>query len=271
MKHRTMTDIKPLSFISLAMATLLTLQNASAVELARPLATDSRIKVVAFQQDNVVAVHATTFTTTQIVFGKDEVIENIQNGDLDAWTVSVQKGLPNMLFLKPTMLGSNTNMTVVTNQHTYYFYVVSNSHTSNQPSDITYAIHFTYPEQARATQLANIRYNQTQRQAILNAKQSPNQYNWQYSFNGSRTIMPLHIFDDGHFTYMQLQPGQTLPAVFAVDNASGRESVVNYRVEGQYLVVQQIAPQFTLRQGTSTVASIFNTSLIQQLTSHQAG
>ena len=77
--------------------------------------------------------------------------------------------------------------------------------------------------------------------------------------------MPLHIFDDGQFTYMQLQAGQAIPAIFAVDNSSGKEAVVNYRREGDYLIVQQLSPQFTLRADRYHVASVFNNKRIHQL------
>lgn len=263
--------LRSLSVAGILLGTVLCSQSAFAVENARSLATDSRIKVVAFQRDNVVPVIASTFTTTQIVFGHDEVIENIQNGDLDAWTVSVQKGLPNMMFLKPTILGSDTNMTVVTNLHTYYFHLTSNTTQNNKSDDTTYAIQFIYPEQARAKMLANMQYNKVEKRAILNAHRNPQNYNWNYSFNGAHSIMPLHIFDDGRFTYMQMQSGQPVPAIFAVDNASGKESVVNYRRDGQYIVVQQVAPQFTLREGKYHVASVFNNRLIHQLKSRGEG
>lgn len=237
--------------------------NAFAVKMPRSLATDLRIKRVAFQRDNVVPVKASTFTTTQIVFGHDEAIEAIQNGDLDAWTVSVDKALPNMLFLKPTMTDSNTNMTVVTNKYTYYFHLISGQRVTADKS--TYAIEFTYPEERRAALLANMEFNKAQHASLLNAQKDPKHYHWDYNFSGDKSIMPLHIFDDGQFTYMQLRPGQAVPAVFAVDNRSGKESVVNYRREGQYLVVQQIAPQFTLREGNDHVASVFNNQLTRQL------
>jgi len=252
-------------FISVMVVFLIFTQSSLAVELPRALATDARIKVVAYQANNVVPVKASTFTTTQIVFGYNEVIENIQNGDLDAWIVSVQKGLPNMLFLKPTIVGSKTNMTIVTNRHTYYFQLDSQEPALKTHDSSTYAIHFIYPEQARKAMLANMRYNQVQKRAILNAHQNPNHYHWDYSFHGAASIMPLHIFDDGRFTYMQLQRGQPIPAIFAVDNVEGKESVVNYQRRGQYLIVQQVAPQFTLRSGRYHVASVFNNRLIQQL------
>lgn len=252
-----------LSIFLVLSGSLLSSQCVFAVQKSRALATDSRIRVVSYQPDNVVLVRATTFTTTQIVFNKDEVIENIQNGDLAAWTVSVQKGLANMLFLKPTLLDSNTNMTVITNQHTYYFHLISGKNGNQR--DNTYALHFIYPEEALSQLLANVNYNQEQKQTILNSKSYPKNYNWDYSFSGTRSIMPAHIFDDGQFTYMQLQAGQSVPAIFAVNNTSGKEAVVNYRRDGDYLIVQQIAPQFTLREGRYHVASIFNNELIHQL------
>jgi len=90
------------------------------------LSTDARIEVVAYDQNNVVPIHAHTFTATQITFGKDETIEDVQCGDMAAWTPSINQNLPYMMFLKPTTYNSNTNMTVVTNQHTYYFHLMSN-------------------------------------------------------------------------------------------------------------------------------------------------
>ncbi len=259
--YRTSQRLLPILLMMSLVGSLIGGPRAFAAQTPRGLSTDARIKRVAYQRDNVVPVRATTFTTTQIVFGPDERIENIQNGDLTAWTISVEKGLPNMMFLKPTMLDSNTNMTVVTNRHTYYFQLMSGPRQGRGKT--TYALAFTYPEQAHTAMLAAVRYNREQQHAILNAHKNPKNYHWNYSFSGDHSIMPLHIFDDGHFTYMQLQPEQVVPAIFAVDNKSGKESVVNYRREGNYLVVQQIAPQFTLREGKDHVASVFNKRLTQ--------
>ena len=117
-----------------------------AINVTRPNASDSRIKTVSFQKDNVVPIEASVFTTTQLVFNQNEIIENIQNGDLDAWIINVQKGLGNMVFIKPTIVNSNTNMTIVTNQHTYYFHLMSQSRTDLEHNQPTYAIKFIYPK-----------------------------------------------------------------------------------------------------------------------------
>ena len=239
-------------------------QSALAVEKPRSLATDHRIKVVSYVPNQVVPVRATTFTTTQIVFGKAEVIEDIQNGDLDAWTVSVQKQLPNMMFIKPTIVGSKTNLTVITNKHTYYFHLISvREGTSKTPP--TYAIQFIYPRQQQTQLIAQLNAQKQQRHTIANAKKNPAAYHWDYSFHGSRSIMPLHVFDDGHFTYLQLRPNQDVPAIFAVTNKAGKESVVNYRRVGNTIVIQRVAPQFTLRDGKYAVATIFNNRLIAKM------
>jgi type IV secretion system protein VirB9 len=229
------------------------------------MSTDARIEVVPYSAYNVVPIHGTTFTSTQIIFAKNEFIENIQNGDLAAWTASVDKNIPYMLFIKPTVYGSNTNMTVVTNKHTYYFHLVSNSEDNRNPKNITYAIKFIYP-QAQRTKIENeIIQREEQRQAEISAFKNPSAYNWNYSFSGDRSIVPIHVFDDGKFTYLQLQKNQPIPAVFAVTSPSGKEAVVNYRRDGNYLVIQRIAPQFTLRLGATHVASIFNNKLIQKM------
>jgi len=232
-----------------------------ALENPLHLTSDNRIEVVAYSPFNVVPIYGTTFTTTQIIFDKNEFIETVQNGDLGAWTASIDKDLPYMLFVKPTTFNSNTNMTVVTNKHTYYFHLSSNKSPSANKK-ITYAIKFIYPEQKRAKAERSILLREQQKRSELSAFKDPKAYNWNYSFNGSRSIVPLHVFDDGKFTYMQLQNNQSIPAIFAVDNANGKESLVNYRRDNNFLVIQQTAPQFTLRLGDSTVASIFNNKLI---------
>lgn len=229
------------------------------------LSTDSRIEVVPYSPYNVVNVFGSTFTNTQIIFSKNEFIENVQSGDLAAWTISISKQLPYTLFIKPTTYHSNTNMTVITNQHTYYFHLSTNNESNKKTKRITYAIKFIYPAE-KQKQIENaIVAKEKQRQTLLSAFRNPSKFNWSYSFWGSKAIMPIHVFDDGKFTYLQLQPNQPVPALFAVSSPSGKEAVVNYRVDGHYLVIQRTAPQFTLRLGKQQVACLFNNRLIHKI------
>ncbi len=243
-----------------------------AVQNLRPLPTDNRIKVVTYQSDNVVPVQGITFITTQIIFGNNEKIVDVQGGDAAAWTISIDSVLANVLNIKPTTVGSHSNLSVITlddsGKRRFYHFDLESVAQGQTNNTGTYAIQFIYPDEQRAALLAQLNYQQAQKQTILNASQNPADYNWDYSFNGAHSIMPLHIFDDGKFTYLQLRPNQPLPAIFAVNNTAGQESVVNYRKIGDYLVIEQVSPQFTLRAGKYTVASIFNNPLVKQMQRH---
>jgi len=241
-----------------ALMTSLFISNAFAKQRPVPFPSDGRIKMVAYQENNVVPVNGITFTSTQIIFAKDEYVIDVEGGDTAGWMVTNPKNLPNMIFIKPTILGSDSNMTVVTNKHNYYFHIKSNKELTSNARRQTYAIKFMYPEDDRKQLNARLKSEAKRKQAILNHKREPKSYNWDYSFSGSKRIMPLHVFDDGTFTYFELRKNQPVPAVFIVDNKQGHESVVNTRQEGDYLVVQRTAPQFTLRNGTKFVASVFN-------------
>lgn len=138
----------------------------------------------------------------------------------------------------------------------YYFHLYSSAETNANTS--TYVVRFIYPDEEKARMLR-------EETAMLNLSKDPNAYNWHYSYSGDKTILPLHVFDDGTFTYMQLRPNQAIPAVFAVDNTRGEESVVNTRKQGDYLVIERIAPQFTLRNGQYAVVSVFNDDVTKKL------
>ncbi len=222
---------------------------------------DKRIKMVAYSENNVVPIQGAVFTTTQIQFSSNEYVLDVEGGDKEGWIVSYQKNIPNMLFIKPSVLDSKSNLTVVTNRHTYYFAVQS------QPKgeSPTYALKFVYPEDERKRLNARLKTRKREQETILSASKHPKRYNWDYSFNGDKTIMPAHVFDDGVFTYLELRPGQDIPAVFAIDNKKGEEALVNLNRQGNYLVIHRLAPQLTLRAGKHHVASIFNNCAIHAI------
>ncbi len=245
-------------------------QSVLATENTRPLASDNRIKTVVYEKNNVIPIYGNTFITTQIIFGSNEKIIDIQGGDADAWTVNVSKMIPNVLNIKPTLINSNTDIIVssIDDQskiRRYFFHLKSNNNNVASKNQ-TYAIQFAYPNEERKKLLKALDYQQLEKKAIVNASANPKNYNWDYSFSGSRSIMPLHVFDDGKFTYLQLRENQDIPAIFSVNNSAGQEAVVNFRRVGDYIVIQQVAPQFTLRDGKYHVASVFNNKTISRLT-----
>lgn len=224
---------------------------------------DPRVKEVPYQKNNVVPIVGQAFVSTQIIFGDDESILDVQSGDQAGWTLHIDKSVPNILTLKPTLFNSNSNLSVITNdasgeKRIYRFQLMMGNQLAANKKQAIYAIEFFYPDKDQKKMDATLDVIQQQKTAIQNASRQPQDYHWNYSFNGSKSIMPLHVFDDGRFTYLQLRPGQKVPAVFAVNNTEGEESVVNIRKDGDYLIIQELAPQFTLREGEYKVVSLFN-------------
>jgi type IV secretion system protein VirB9 len=215
--------------------------------------TDERLKKVIFQENNVVPLQGMAFTTTQIQFSDNERILDIEGGDSTAWMMTYHSELSNMLFIKPTVFNSHTNMTVITNQHTYYFHLTSSEQLDKQPAQQTYALKFIY--QSPIVTTAKSKAMSPSQPKVLNTA---------YRFSGSPQLLPLHVFDDGQFTYFELSSEGNVPAIFAVEDKSGTELTVNTRRQGKYLVVQRLAPQFTLRQG-ALVTSVFNTHEINRM------
>ncbi|GFR24546.1 mgtE_N domain-containing protein [Trichonephila clavata] len=87
--------------------------------------------------------------------------------------------------------------------------------------------------------------------------------NFNYSIShvkGSQSIIPIKVFDDGKFTYLQFNKiNSDFPAVFMVDSA-GYESLVNFRTADNYLIIERVSSVFTLRNGSSTVC-LFNENM----------
>ena len=85
-------------------------------------------------------------------------------------------------------------------------------------------------------------------------------YNFNYQYTGEPAIAPIKIFDNGEFTYFQFaKKNAEIPAIFSVDS-EGFESLINFRAAGSYIIVEKVAPQFTLRNGDQIVC-VYNMNL----------
>lgn len=246
-------NIKTLLPIALLYATLGHAQN-------NPIAyaTDARIKHVTYHDNDVIPIQATGLINTQIIFDRDEKIINIEGGDTASWMVTFHPGvLPNLFFIKPAALNANSNIIVTTNRHNYYFHVISHDPVESKASEQTYAVQVEYAAPVKTSE------HNKQSQA-KNITITPKPLHTNYRFSGSPQLVPLHVFDDGHFTYFELAENAPVPAIFAVEDKQGKENTVNIRRQGKYLVVQRLAPQFTLRHG-AMVTSVFNISEIARI------
>lgn len=204
------------------------------------VSADSHIKVVQYDPNNVVLLNGQYGYQTQITFAPNEQVQNVSLGDSMAWQAVP---VANHLFVKP-VASSKTNMTVLTNTNSYNFQLNS----QQQDGVPTYKLQFVYPQGGFNAS------GQTNTVAIF----EPDELNWKYSYTGSAILAPLAVFDNGEFTYFKFKEGggSHLPSVFMVDSHRN-ETLVNYHMQGSYLVVNDVAKQFTLRDG-ETVTSVYN-------------
>ena len=221
---------------------------ASAETIARPGSADPRVLLATYRNNEIYTVVGTYGFQTTVEFSSEESVETVSIGDSVAWQV-VPAG--HRVFLKPQEPNAVTNMTVVTSQRSYYFDLSARK--NRDPAGVTYLLRFTYPEGAPTVVTAK-----PQAPPPTAPAKKPTDYNFDYSTKGARDIAPVRVFDDGEFTYMQFASLTDLPAVFLVDKDK-QESVVNYRIEGPYVVIERIGRQFSLRHGNE-VACVYNRS-----------
>ncbi|MFN5352178.1 MAG: P-type conjugative transfer protein VirB9 [Alphaproteobacteria bacterium] len=231
---------------------------------------DERIKRYIYNP-NQVYVYTGYYTYQSFIqFASDEAIVNITLGDPRGWTIS-----PNgsRLFIKPIGKDATTHMTVITDKRIYFFELYADfADEQLRDKNLSFAIYFHYPDleppgRAGSSFIKLADTGQKKKDDVEELLKTPQDLNFNYSITGSRKIAPLKIFDDGEFTYMEFRGvNATIPAIYSVDE-NRSESLINYRVQGRYIVIERVESQFTLRYGTE-VACVFNE--INQLPSREA-
>jgi type IV secretion system protein VirB9 len=234
------------SRIVFLLAALLALATpAAATQVPQPGAADGRIRTVFYDPDQVVSLRGHFGFQMMLEFQPDERIENVSIGDALAWQVTPNKRA-NLLFIKPVEQAVGTNMTVVTDRRRYAFELTARKASGPRQSDLAYVVRFLYPAEAPPPA-----------PPTLVPPPPPERRNLAYTYTGARPTLPSLVFDDGRFTYFQWAEGVATPALF-LRAADGSESLVNYGVRQGYVVVEQLAPRFALRNGKDVTVVINN-------------
>ncbi|MPR08860.1 P-type conjugative transfer protein VirB9 [Microvirga tunisiensis] len=235
----------------LPLAALLALSSGASAELVpTAVRADQRIRTVTYHKDNVVSLAGTLGVSTMIVFGEDEQIATVAMGDSVSWQAVPDKS-KSFLFIKPLERDAVTNMNVVTNKRIYNFLLKAGA--SNN-KDMTFKLRFEYPDDIVDARLLE----QARRMAAMpnfqQLKRNAANANLDYGFKGSRLNVPQNIFDDGVKTYFTF--AGEVPGIFLV-NPDGTESLINHRREGEVIVVDKVAAQWTLRANNEATC-VFN-------------
>jgi type IV secretion system protein VirB9 len=210
--------------------------------------SDPRLASRLYDANQVVRVEGRLGVQTTIAFGEDELIENIAIGDSANWQVTPNKKA-NLLFVKPLLAKAGTNLTVVTDRRTYFFDLAA-----SPSSQATYVLRFRYPEKP---------VEQTTRQPALTEEESgtlagdvpadPAELNFAWRSKGSQKLLPHRVYDDGSATYLAWGAKQEIPAILVL-NPAGEEGPVNYSVQGDVIVIDDVPAKIILRSGREDAA-----------------
>ena len=232
----------------------LTIGQVFAVQVPRSLGREKRFKTYVYNPNDVYRYVGYYLNQAYIEFEEGETLQTISMGDPTPWLTSV---LGNKLFLKPVGSYPQTTMTIFSNKRTYYFELDAMEPDNVNPDDIPFFIKFVYPS---SDDKNIVKFNVTTRRDDYPDLTELSKYNFNYEFAGTPSIAPIKVFDDGVFTYMEFKTDNAeIPAIFAV-NDQGYETLVNFRVVDEYIVIEQVAGQFTLRSGGDIVC-VYNNSL----------
>lgn len=256
-----------------------------------PITTDSRIRTLVYNPNEVYELKFFYNYQSFIEFSGDEEIEMISIGEAFAWRLTPAG---KRLFIRPLEIAAHTNMTIITNKRTYHFDIRSDEYSGKADEDLVYTIRFFYPQIGQplpippqlavpniAPRISNqpipkLRIEEIVRTptpqarideplpSIIERNPEGAELNFDYRVAGkSDDIMPLKVYDDGAETHLQFaNDNLVIPTISMVDS-SGSEIPLTYVVRDRYVVIPTISRQFTLRLSDGLLC-IFNNKLIDR-------
>src|SRR5579871_4544777 len=198
--------------------------------------------------------------TTDIQLQPGETITDVAMGDTERWMATpAASGDPRNpvphLAVKPQLPSIETNLTIYTTKHIYHLILRSRGRAMQE-------VEFYYPDELLAAMKeADAAAAKAKQEAVdppadsddvvRVANVDPAQLNFSYKVSGPNVPWkPVRAFDDGSHVYIQMPAGMKTseaPALL-IDAGSGTQ-MVNYRVEGNYYVVDRLFNQALLVSG----------------------
>jgi type IV secretion system protein VirB9 len=217
---------------------------------------DPRVRVVAYDPEQVIKLHGFVGYQIHFQFAEGETFVNLAAGDNKALDVGYEA---NHLVLKPLAEKVATNITVITNRRVYQFdYSASAERPDPERQDVIYSLRFIYPEEEARKAAVELEQQRTNLK-LASAGEDPHRArNTNYWGCGASAIRPESAYDDGVQTRLRFAAHSEFPTMY-VKNDDESESLVNFTVDNDEVVIHRVARSFVLRRG-KLVACIQNRS-----------
>ncbi len=207
------------------------------------------VQVYPWSEGAIYHVFTAPGRVTDIALQPGESLGAVAAGDTVRWVVgdtTSGSGESKQIhvLVKPFSSGLSTNVVIATDRRTYHLALTSTDRTAMS------ALSWTYPKD----QLIALKAAAEQARAVQSVASGlqVNQLHFDYVISGDQPAWrPLRAFDDGRQTYIEFPPSLAVgeaPPLFLVDD-KGTASLVNYRVQGRYYVVDRLFEAAELRLG----------------------
>lgn len=228
---------------------------ARAEIVPQPGKRDPRVRFVDYDADQVVRLRGFVGYQIHLQFEEGEQFVNLAAGDAAAIDVGAEGS---HLMLKPKAEKVGTNLTLLTTRRVYHFdYSAVRQVVTAATPDVVYSLRFRYPrvdlKPAAVGGPAALQPSAAVEPRVERVA-APVMVNRAYRMCGRVSLRPKAVHDDGVRTYFEFGPRVELPAIFA--RGEDGESLVNYTVEAERIVVHRVAPAFTLRRGRSSACVV---------------
>lgn len=247
-----------------------------------PVTTDSRIKTLVYNPNEVFELKFYYGYQSFIEFSDNEEIEMISIGESFAWRITPAG---KRLFIRPLEVAAHTNMTIITNKRTYHFDIKSGEYDGREDEDLVYTVRFYYPqlnqplpippqlaipvspkinpEIKRPIPSGTVAQKLTDKNILaLTGNPTGFELNFDYSIAGKADdIMPLKIYDNGNETMLKFaNDNMIVPHISSVD-IFGSETKQRYILRDDHVVIPGTYRQISLRLGGALLCIYNNTTL----------
>ena len=211
------------------------------------------MQVYPFVDGALYQVYASPGQITDITLQSGEQLVGsgpVAAGDTVRWIIGdTESGNGNAkqvhILAKPTRADLTTNLVINTDRRTY--------HLELRSTEKTYmaSVSWQYPQD----QLIALRRQNAEAQAVLPVANSVDlsKVNFRYDVSGDRAPWrPLRAFDDGRQVFIEFPRGIAqgeMPPLFVVGPEGDTSELVNYRVRGNYMIVDRLFAAVELRFG----------------------
>ncbi len=209
-------------------------------------------QVYAFMPGALYQVYTSVGKVTDIALQSGERLVGtgpVAAGDTARWVIgTTESGTGDNrqvhILVKPTLPTLATNLVINSDRRTYHIELQA------LPATYMASVSWRYPQDelvaiAQATEKAR-------EQTPLASGIDPARLNFNYRLEGdSVPWKPLRVFDDGEKVYIEMpraSAGADLPPLFLI-GADGKAELVNYRVQGNFLIVDRLLERAELRLG----------------------